>query len=82
MYWSDARVTDAGRHTSVLFYVLKRCPHELDHLSSHSALIDCATGSVQLALLCAVEPSDSEPSTLRSADYVRIPSLAIMYIVG
>uniref|UniRef100_L7LV95 RNA-directed DNA polymerase n=1 Tax=Rhipicephalus pulchellus TaxID=72859 RepID=L7LV95_RHIPC len=79
-----ARVTVAGRHTSVLFYVLEQCPHEiilgLDFLSSHSALIDCASGVVQLALPYAVEPRDPAPSKLCSADYVRVPSLAVTYI--
>ncbi|XP_077519971.1 uncharacterized protein LOC144129769 [Amblyomma americanum] len=47
-----ARVTISDRQTTVLFAVLNHCPHEilldLDFLSEHAALIDCATSVVEL----------------------------------
>ena len=49
-----SRVCIAGRQTIVLFTVLAQCPHDvilgLDFLSTHSALIDCSTGLLQLEL--------------------------------
>lgn len=79
-----ARVTVAGRHTTVLFYVLDHCPHDiilgLDFLSEHSALIDCSAGVVQLVLPHAVDPPDPAPPKLCSADFVRLSCRAVTYI--
>lgn len=48
------RLSIAGRPTSVLLAVIDNCPHDvilgLDFLSNHYALIDCATGILQLEL--------------------------------
>lgn len=79
-----ARVSVADHHTSVLFYVLEHCPHDLilglDFLSAHSALIDCSAGVVQLALPVAIDPLDSAPIRLCSTEHIRLPHLAVTYI--
>lgn len=55
-----ARVSVASRHMSVLFSVLERCPHDVifrfDILVSHSALIDCSAGAIQLDLPLSIDP--------------------------
>lgn len=80
----SARVTVAGHHTSVMFYVLEHCPHDLilglDFLSEHSALIDCSAGVVQLALPTAVDPPGCPPSRLCSADHLRLPPRTVTYV--
>ena len=79
-----ARVTVAGCHTSVLFYVLDHCPHDiilgLDFLSEHSALIDCSAGVVQLALPHAVDPPAPAPPRLCSVEHIRLFCRAVTYM--
>ncbi|KAK8756781.1 hypothetical protein V5799_000517 [Amblyomma americanum] len=79
-----ARVSIAGRHTSVLFTVLEHCPHDiilgLDFLTDHSALIDCATSIVQLALPVPSEPPDPIVHRLCTTDFVRLDPDAATYV--
>lgn len=71
-----ARITIAGHHISVLFTVLEQCPNDvilgLDFLSAHAALIDCATGVLQLELPQLADVPDLPSHRLCSVDYVRL----------
>lgn len=79
-----ARVTIASHPTTVLFAVLEQCPYDvilgLDFLATHSALIDCATGLLQLELPHLADAPTTPSARLCSLDYVRMPPQAAMYI--
>lgn len=81
-----ARVTIAGRPVLVLFTVLAECPHEvilgIDFLTAHSALIDCATGTLRLELPhYFADPTEDHKSRLRSAEFVRLQPDAATYVL-
>lgn len=81
-----ARVSVAGRHTSVLFHVLDHCPHDvilgLDFLSAHSAIIDCSAGVVKLDFPDATDLTDTVPIQLCCADFVRLSPQALTCITA
>lgn len=79
-----ARVCIAGHQTIGLFAVLAQCPHDvilgLDFLSTHSALIDCSTGVLQLELPFDAHVLSDTPSRLCSVEFLHLPPQASTYV--
>lgn len=75
-----ARLIVNNKTTFILFTVLITCPHEIilgwDFLSSHSALIDCAKGEIELDTSESCDVSDLVVSRLCCLETSRIPPLS------
>lgn len=79
-----ARITLHHKTAFVLFTVLRSCPHEIilgwDFLATHSALIDCAKGEIELDATEACGVSDPIGATLCCLETSRIPPLSAVAI--
>lgn len=76
----SAQITINNETTRVLFTVISNCPHAIilgwDFLSTHAALIDCATGTIALDIPTSAHTSESILSRLCTTGSHRIPPLA------
>lgn len=79
-----AHITVGGADAFVLFTVIPTGPYELilgwDFLSSHSALIDCENGQIELDVSDACELPCPTLPRLCAADHTRLPPYAAMYV--